>query len=171
MDNLLRFPDEFLARYKGLLFQIRSEGVSVSDRRAVKLLKLFAANALLDGRDMVNDGDFFVLKHIWNSVDQAALLRDIVAPVLERHHREHPEERRVGTAAVDLDSVLTELGTIRSILLSGETLSDVQLFSQLRNLQDIRAALSTLPTETARQMVAEVDRLLEGVFESSRWTG
>jgi MoxR-like ATPase len=171
MDNLLRFPDEFLARYKGLLFQIRSEGVSVSDRRAVKLLKLFAANALLDGRDVVNDGDFFVLKHIWNSVDQAALLRDIVAPVLERHHREHPDERRVGAAAVDLDSVLTELGTIRSILLSGETLSDVQLFSQLRNLQDIRAALSTLPTETARQMVAEVDRLLEGVFESSRWTG
>jgi MoxR-like ATPase len=171
MDNLLRFPDEFLARYKGLLFQIRSEGVSVSDRRAVKLLKLFAANALLDGRDVVNDGDFFVLKHIWNSVEQGALLRDIVAPVLERHHREHPDERRVGAAAVDLDSVLTELGTIRSILLSGETLSDVQLFSQLRNLQDIRAALSTLPTETARQMVAEVDRLLEGVFESSRWTG
>ena len=143
MDSLLHFPEEFLARYKGLLFQIRSEGVSVSDRRAVKLLKLFAANALLDGRDVVNDGDFFVLKHIWNSVDQAALLRDIVGPVLERHHREHPDERRVGAAAVDLDSVLAELGTIRSILLSGETLSDVQLFSQLRNLQDIRAALST----------------------------
>src|SRR5205814_3446020 len=41
MASLLRFSDDFLARYKGLLFQIRSEGVSVSDRRAVKLLKLF----------------------------------------------------------------------------------------------------------------------------------
>jgi MoxR-like ATPase len=171
MEALLQFPEEFLARYKGLLFQIRSEGVTVSDRRAVKLLKLFAANALLDGRSGVNDGDFFVLKHIWNSVDQAPLLRDIVGPVLERHHREHPDERRIGATAVDLDSVLAELGTIRAVLLSGETLSDVQLFSQLRNLQDIRAALATLPTETARQMVAEVDRLLEGVFESSRWTG
>ncbi len=57
------------------------------------------------------------------------------------------------------------------MLLGGETLSDVQLFSQLRNLQDIRAALSTLGSETARQMLAEVDKLLEGVFESSRWTG
>ncbi len=66
METLLRFPEEFLARYKGLLFQIRSEGVSVSDRRAVKLLKLFSANALLDGRSVVNDADFFVLKHIWN---------------------------------------------------------------------------------------------------------
>jgi MoxR-like ATPase len=171
MDSLLQFSEDFLGRYKGLLFQIRSEGVTVSDRRAVKLLKLFAANALLDGRAEVNDGDFFVLKHVWNSVDQAPLLRDIVGPVLERHHRDHPGAQRIGAAAVDLDAVLGELGTIRAILLGGETLSDVQLFSQLRNLQDIRAALSTLPTETARQMVSEVDRLLEGVFESSRWTG
>jgi MoxR-like ATPase len=171
MGELLRFPEEFLARYKGLLFQIRSEGVTVSDRRAVKLLKLFAASALLDGRSGVNDGDFFVLKHIWNSVDQAPLLRDIVGPVLERHHRDNPEQRRVGGTAIDLDTVLAELGAVRSLLLGGETLSDVQLFSQLRNLQDIRSALLSLGTETARQMVTEVDKLLEGVFESSRWTG
>jgi MoxR-like ATPase len=171
METLLRFSEEFLARYKGLLFQIRSEGVSVSDRRAVKLLKLFAANALLDGRAAVDDGDFFVLKHVWNSVDQAPLLKDIVAPVLEKHHREHPEQRRLGAAAVDLDAVLAELGAIRALLLGGQSLSDVQLFSQLRNLQDIRAALSALGTETARQMLAEVDKLLEGVFESSRWNG
>ena len=171
MGELLRFPEEFLARYKGLLFQIRSEGVTVSDRRAVKLLKLFAASALLDGRSGVNDADFFVLKHIWNSVDQAPLLRDIVGPVLERHHRDNPEQRRVGSTAIDLDTVLAELGTVRSLLLGGETLSDVQLFSQLRNLQDIRSALLSLGTETARQMVTEVDKLLEGVFESSRWTG
>jgi MoxR-like ATPase len=171
MESLLRFPDEFLARYKGLLFQTRAEGVSVSDRRAVKLLKLFAANALLDGRSVVNDSDFFVLKHVWNTVDQAPLLKDLVGPVLERHHRENPEQRRMGAASVDLDAVLAELGAIRALLLGGDTLSDVQLFSQLRNLQDIRAALSTLGSETARQMLAEVDKLLEGVFESSRWTG
>jgi MoxR-like ATPase len=171
MGELLRFPEEFLARYKGLLFQIRSEGVSVSDRRAVKLLKLFAASALLDGRPVVNDADFFVLKHVWNSVDQAPLLRDIVGPVLERHHRDNPSERRLGGTAVDLDTVLVELGSIRSLLLGGESLSDVQLFSQLRNLQDIRSALLSLGTETARQMVTEVDKLLEGVFESSRFAG
>jgi len=171
MQALLRFPDEFIARYKGLLFQIRSEGVTVSDRRAVKLLKLFAANALLDGRVSVNDSDFFVLKHIWNSVDQAPLLKEIVGPVLDKHQRENPGELRLGATAVDLDAVLAELGTIRGILLGGESLSDVQLFSQLRNLQDIRAALSALGNETAKKMLGEVDRLLEGVFESSRWSG
>jgi MoxR-like ATPase len=171
IEALLRFPDEFLVRYKALIAQIRAEGVTISDRRVVKLLKLFAANALVEGRPAVDEGEFFILKHVWNNVDQVQLLQEIVDPVLERHHREHPQARRVGAVAADLDVLLTELGTIRNLLLGGETLSDVLLFSQLRNLQDIRAALQALGTETATRMVGEVDKLLEGVFESSRWNG
>jgi MoxR-like ATPase len=171
LPRFLDFSPEFLARYKGLVFQIRSEGVTLSDRRVVKLLKLFAASALVDGRSAADEGDFFVLRHIWNSVDQIPLLEDIVGPVLERHHREHPEERRARATATDLDGILAELGVIRGVLLGGEPLSDVQLFSQLRNLQDIRAALQGLGTETAQQMAGEVDKLLEGVFESSKWSG
>jgi MoxR-like ATPase len=171
VDALLVFPEDFLARYKGLIFQMRSEGISISDRRVVKLLKLFAASALVDGRPQVNDSDLFVLKHVWNSVDQAPLLADLVTPVLERWEREHPDERRLRGAPVDLDALLAELGAVRGILLGGEALSDVQLFSQLRNLQDIKAALLALGTDTARHMVGEVDKLLEGVFESSRWNG
>jgi MoxR-like ATPase len=171
LPELMRFSEDFLARYKGLVFQIRSEGVTLSDRRVVKLLKLFAASALVDGRTTANEGDFFVLRHVWNSVDQIPLLEDIIAPVLERHHREHPDERRSRVTASDLDGILAELGVIRGILLGGEPLSDVQLFSQLRNLQDVRAALQALGTDTAKQMAAEVDKLLEGVFESSKWTG
>ena len=171
LPQFMRFSEDFLARYKGLVFQIRSEGVTVSDRRVVKLLKLFAASALIDGRPAAHDGDFFVLRHVWNSPDQIPLLEDIVGPVLEKHHREHPEERRARATATDLDGVLAELGVIRGILLGGEPLSDVQLFSQLRNLQDIRAALQVLGTETAQQMAGEVDKLLEGVFGSSKWNG
>jgi MoxR-like ATPase len=171
LPQFLQFPEEFLARYKGFIFQIRSEGVSISDRRVVKLLKLFAASAIVDGRPTVDDGDFFVLRHVWNSVDQIPLLEDIVGPVLEKHHREHPDERRNRATATDLDGILAELGVIRGILLGGEPLSDVQLFSQLRNLQDIRAALQALGSDTAQQMAAEVDKLLEGVFESSKWSG
>ena len=167
----LQFPDDFLARYKGLVFQIRSEGVTLSDRRVVKLLKLFAASALIDGRPTVDDGDFFVLRHVWNSVDQIPIVDDIVGPVLERYRRDHPEARVRRPSARDLDGILAELGVIRSLLLGGEPLSDVQLFSQLRNLQEIRAALQAIGTDTAQTMAGEVDKLLEGVFESSKWSG
>lgn len=170
LGQFLAFPDDWMARYKGFIFQIRSEGISISDRRVVKLLKLFASSALLDGRPTVNDGDFFILRHVWNSPEQVALLDDIVGPILERHHRDNPTQRRAGATAADLDGILVELQVIRGILLGGEVLSDVQLFSQLRNLQDVRAALQILGTETARGVAAEVDKLLEGVFESSKWT-
>jgi MoxR-like ATPase len=169
LGQFLSFPEDWLARYKGFIFQIRSEGISLSDRRVVKLLKLFAASALIDGRPTVNDGDFFVLRHVWNSPDQIPILDEIIGPALEGHHRDHPEERRAGVAAADLDSILAELQIIRGILLGGQQLSDVQLFSQLRNLQEIRATLQVLGTETARGVAAEVDKLLEGVFESSKW--
>jgi MoxR-like ATPase len=167
----LQFPEDFLARYKGLVFQIRSEGVTLSDRRVVKLLKLFAASALVDGRPTVDDGDFFVLRHVWNSVDQIPIVEDIVGPVLERYRRDHPESRVRRPSTRDLDGILAELGVIRSLLLGGEPLSDVQLFSQLRNLQEIRAALQAIGTDTAQTMAGEVDKLLEGVFESSKWSG
>ncbi len=171
MRRLLAFPDDFLATYKGLVFQIRSEGVALSDRRVIKLLKLFAASALLDGRPQVDEGDFFILRHVWNSTDQAQILDDIVKPVLDRHALAHPESRRRGSLPADLDALLAELGAIRALLLGGQGVSDVQLFSQLRNLQDIKVALSAIGNETAQKMVGEVDKMLEGIFESSRWNG
>jgi MoxR-like ATPase len=168
-DRFMVFPDEFMAKYKGLIFQIRSEGVTVSDRRAVKLLKLFAASALFDGRPSVCDGDFFILRHIWNNLDQAELLSEIVNPVVDAYYREHPDERRFIGPQASLDDLLNELALIRELLTAGGELSDIQLFSQLKNLNEIKAALAAIHNETAQRMIREVDQLLESVFASSKF--
>ncbi len=168
-DKFMQFPEEFLTKYKGLVFQIRSEGISVSDRRAVKLLKLFAASAVFDGRTRVHDGDFFVLRHIWNNLDQVELLEEIVNPVVDAYYREHPDERRFIGPSASLDDLLTELGLIRELLTSGTELSDIQLFSQLKNLNEIKVALAALPGDAAARMIREVDQLLETVFASSKF--
>jgi MoxR-like ATPase len=168
-DQHLHFSEDFLSKYKGLIFQIRSEGVSISDRRVVKLLKLFAASAVVDGRAQANDSDFFILKHTWNNLDQTEILEEIVGPVVDRWYRDHPEDRRHGATGAGLDDLLAELSMIRELLTSGEQLSDIQLFSQLKNLNEIKAALSAIDSETARRMVTEVDTLLEGVFASSKF--
>jgi MoxR-like ATPase len=168
-DQFMVFPEEFLTKYKGLIFQIRSEGISVSDRRAVKLLKLFAASAVFDGRIKVHDGDFFVLRHIWNNLDQVELLEEIINPVVDSYYREHPDERRFIGPSASLDDLLTELGLIRELLTSGTELSDIQLFSQLKNLNEIKVALASLPGDAAARMIREVDQLLETVFASSKF--
>ena len=168
-DRFMVFPDEFLAKYKGLIFQIRSEGISVSDRRAVKLLKLFAASAVFDGRTQVHDGDFFVLRHIWNNLDQVELLEEIVNPVVDAFYRDRPADRRFIGPQASLDDLLTELNLIRQLLTAGPELSDIQMFSQLKNLSEIKAALAAMPGDTSARMIREVDQLLETVFASSKF--
>ncbi|MFO0634959.1 MAG: AAA family ATPase [Nannocystaceae bacterium] len=168
--NLLRFSEDFLSTFKGLVFQIRSEGVGLSDRRIVKLLKLFAASAVFDGRDAVNDSDFFVLRHVWNTPEQEEILQEVVGPVLDQWYEHHPDQARIGATPTNLQDLLDELRVIRETLTGAEVLSDMQLFSQLRNLGDIKAALGRMPDNPAAQrMIAEVDKLLETMFASSRF--
>jgi MoxR-like ATPase len=165
----MRFSEELLATYKGLVFQIRAEGVSLSDRRVVKLLKLFAASAYLDGRTQPDAGDLFVLKHIWNNEDQAAILESIVSPVLEVHFRDHPQARRVGAAGVGIEALAAEIDRVRQVLTGGGGLSDVQLFSQLKALSEIKSALGASPDPRAQELIKRVDQLLEAAFRSGRF--
>jgi MoxR-like ATPase len=165
----IRFSEEFFSQYKGLVFQIRAEGVTLSDRRVVKLLKLFAASAHLDGRTEPDAGDLFVLKHVWNSEDQAQILEAIVTPVLEAHYREHPDARRVGALGVGIEALAGEIDRVRQVLTGAGGLSDVQLFSQLKALNEIKTALASSSDARAKELIARVDQLLEAAFRSGRF--
>ena len=170
LELLVNLDEDFLATYKALVFQIRGEGIGLSDRRIVKMLKLFAASAIYDGRLEVNDSDFFVLRHIWNSPEQQDILQEIVGPVLDTWFEQNPNSRRIGATPASLQDLLSELRLIRETLGDSELLSDMQLFSQLRNLGDIKAALQRMPENpAAERMVGEVDQLLEALFASSRF--
>lgn len=165
----MNFTDAFLSSYKGLVFQIRAEGISLSDRRVVKMLKLFAASAFIDGRPNADASDFFVLKHIWNNEDQADILEGVVQPVLEAFYREHPDRRRVGAMGIGVEALAGEIDRIRQILTGGAALGDVQLFSQLKALGEIKSALATLSDPRARELEGRVNQLLEASFRSGRF--
>ncbi len=164
-----RFTRQLFSQYKGLVFQVRAEGVSLSDRRVVKLLKLFAASAYLDGREEPDAGDLFVLKHVWNNEDQAPILDSIVTPVLEAHYREHPGARRLGAAVIGIEAIAAEIDRIRQVLTGATSLGDVQLFSQLRALSEIKTALFASSDPRAGELTGRVDQLLEAAFRSGRF--
>ncbi len=164
-----KFTDAFYTEYKSLIFQIRAEGVSVSDRRVVKMLKLFAASAFLDGRAEPDASDLFILKHIWNNQDQASILESLVNPVLEAYYRERPDRKRVGSAGVGIEGLAAEIDRVRHLLTGGAALSDVQLFTQLKVLREIKASLAVSPDPRAGELVKRIDQLLEAAFRGGRF--
>lgn len=154
-------PDALLATYRDLIFQIRGEGIALSDRRAVRLLKLAVASAFMEGRSEPDAGDLFVLRYAWNSPEQAETLDAIVRPVVDG-----PRQRRAlgPQVATRIEDILRELARIRDVLRGAAELSDIQMFAQLRALSGLRASLSSLPGEAAAAALREIDVLLTGVI-------
>ncbi len=79
-----------------LITRIRSAGISVSDRRAVRLQKIIAGSALLCGRLDARVSDLWVLKHIWDTEEQQEPLRGIVQSFVDSSPEtagDHPRAR------------------------------------------------------------------------------
>lgn len=80
-------------RYAEVVWKVRDLGVGLTDRRAVKVLKLVAASAVLCGRREARVSDFWVLRYLWDREEQVAPLAAMVAGVIEPHAGEpdiHP---------------------------------------------------------------------------------
>jgi MoxR-like ATPase len=79
--------------YIDLIHKIRSTGIAVSDRRAVKIQNLIAASALLCGRKEAILSDLWVLKYIWDNEEQVEILSGMVGSVIEKsiNHESHPQ--------------------------------------------------------------------------------
>jgi MoxR-like ATPase len=71
-------------RYAELVFRVRDLGVALSDRRAVKVLKLVAASALLCGRMQANLSDLWVLRYLWDREEQIGPLAALIDGVLQQ---------------------------------------------------------------------------------------
>jgi len=70
--------------YINTIFSLRNAGISISDRRAVKLQNIIAASALLSGRTVAVLSDLWVLKHIWDTEEQIELLEGIINHIIEK---------------------------------------------------------------------------------------
>ena len=106
-----------MERYAEVVFKVRDLGVALSDRRAVKVLKLVAASALLCDRLRANPTDLWVFRYVWDREEQITPLTALIAGVLEPHAGEsgsHPlaatPERADGEAiARDMDTAEVEI--------------------------------------------------------------
>src|SRR4051812_36363981 len=109
-----------------LVHRIRHAGISVSDRRAVKLQRVMAASALLCGRTTARLSDLWVVRHIWDTEEQREVLTSLVDQAITRepasaedHHRS-----RAGDGP-DAEALARDLEAITSQL-KNNTLPDVE---------------------------------------------
>ena len=79
-----------------LIARLRHAGITVSDRRAVKLQRLVAASALLSSRRHALVSDFWTIRHIWDSLEQREVLASLVADAIKQtpaDAKDHPRSR------------------------------------------------------------------------------
>ena len=72
-------------RYSDMVSKVRDLGVALTDRRAVKVLKLVAASAVICGRTEAQASDFWVFRYVWDREEQVAPLAALVAGVIATH--------------------------------------------------------------------------------------
>jgi MoxR-like ATPase len=103
------------------IHRIRHAGISVSDRRAVKLQRVIAASALLSGRTAARPSDFWVVRHIWETEEQQEILASLVDQVITRQTQvadDHP--RAFSADGPDAESLARDLDAVATALANGQ---------------------------------------------------
>lgn len=79
--------------YLSTIISLRNTGITISDRRAVKMQNLIAASALICGRNEAILSDLWVLKHIWDIEEQIEILEGIINRTIEKDEnpKSHPQ--------------------------------------------------------------------------------
>jgi MoxR-like ATPase len=144
-----------LEPYTNLVSRVRDLGVAFSDRRAVKVLRLLAASALLCGRRDCEPSDLWVMRYVWDREEQIEPLAALVNGVLEQFG-ESPTGHTLAAVqgAPDAEELARQLDAIEAQL-NGSRLgltAVARLREQVSSLAD-RAAW--LPEPESRNHLAE----------------
>jgi MoxR-like ATPase len=105
-----------------LVVRLRHAGIAISDRRGVKLQRLVAASALLSGRPHGLQSDLWVLRHIWDTMEQREVLASVVAEAVAAapaDPTDHPRSR--ADEAPDPEEIARDLDDLAARLADAAT--------------------------------------------------
>lgn len=121
-------------QYLSLIHRLRHAGIEVSDRRAVKLQRLAAASALMCGRTEVHLSDLWILRYIWDTMEQVELLNRIVDEAIASRNETSPVQvhpRASGGTAPDPEQLARDLEQIAIDVADAEETSQSGLSDRL----------------------------------------
>jgi MoxR-like ATPase len=148
--------------YADAVFKVRDLGVTLSDRRAVKVLKLVAASALLCGRTAAAPSDLWVLRYVWDRAEQIGPLKALVRGLLDQHPSTAATHPRAAAAEhVDGEDLARQIEEVEGQL-AGNPQGLVSLARLRERVAGLADRASWLGDETARKhLLDKTGRLLE----------
>jgi MoxR-like ATPase len=148
--------------YAEAVFKVRDLGIALSDRRAVKVMKLLAASALLCGRERAAPSDLWVLRYVWDREEQIGPLGALVNGLLEQQPPEpavHP--LAVTAGRVDGEEIARQLDAVDQEL-ETDHLSLTALARLRERVTDLADRAAWVADEASRRHLLErAGRLLE----------
>jgi MoxR-like ATPase len=147
--------------YVSLISRLRTAGIDVSDRRAVKLQRVIAASAVLSGRLKAFVSDLWVLRYIWDTVEQQEILTSLVNKAIESCQGEVDKRHGLSlqTNEPDAEKLAADLGLIEERLGDSAT-SEIELAQSRDQLAILSGQLQWVADEMKRQQLQEtVDRI------------
>lgn len=151
-----------LEPYQEVVFKIRDLGIAFSDRRAVKVMKLLAASAILCNRDACIPSDLWPLRYVWDREEQIEPLAALINGVLQQYEEEenrHPLAK--AQPQPDGEALAGQLERIEAEIAQGTlTLSAIaRLRERLGDLSDKSAWLAD--ARSRNHLLEKVRKCLE----------
>ena len=141
--------------YLGVVHKLRQTGIQISDRRAVKLQKVVAASAVLAGRDTALPSDIWVLRYIWDTVEQQEVIASIVNSEIEKsavEEKEHPRARK--PQAPDPELLNREIEAVNAKLLTAG-ISEGEVVVLKDTLTELNSRIPWVEGDEQRQFLAD----------------
>lgn len=160
--------------YIELVHRIRHAGIEVSDRRAVKLLKMIAGSALLSGRTETHLSDLWVLRYIWDNEDQIELLDQIVTSAIDGALKEpaaasmaHP--RAYNRSVIRIQDLLAEAHRVQKLVQTdgstelGRTFCKERLARIVDHMAWLPAGADHASVQMLKQTTEKIELLLKNL--------
>jgi len=152
--------------YINIVHSLRSTGIKVSDRRAVKLQNIIAASALVSGRTMAILSDLWVLKYIWDTEEQIAILSGMIDAVIEKDEAGPAHPQALYNRAPDPEEVMKEI-----VFLSGRWKEATLSFEEQNVIKDklrfVQNRCSWIKNAEQKSYIQkEIERLWQRIFQT-----
>jgi len=152
--------------YINIVHSLRSTGIKVSDRRAVKLQNIIAASALVSGRTTAILSDLWVLKYIWDTEEQIAILSGMIDAVIEKDEAGPAHPQALYNRAPDPEEVMKEI-----VFLSGRWKEATLSFEEQNVIKDklrfVQNRCSWIKNAEQKSYIQkEIERLWQRIFQT-----